>query len=253
VSIFGRDNGGTGAAAALATADEATHGTRVAGASRPADAVPAGAVTRMVERLLDVGIDGRGPFDSAQRIADVAIADHVDADRAIDALVRSHMRLAAAGGFLTGLGGFVTMPVALPANVLEFYLVATRMVASIASARGYDIRRPEVRSAVLLALVGADADDLLSSAGLRPSAFSPTWRLADLAAQRLPGPALMVVNKGVGFRLLTQVGKKSLTRLGKAVPMVGGVLGAGLDTFLLSRIADHARHEFPLRSQPLGR
>jgi hypothetical protein len=31
------------------------------------------------------------------------------------------------------------------------------------------------------------------------------------------------------------------------------VLGAGLDTFLLSRIADHARHEFPLRSQPLGR
>jgi hypothetical protein len=250
VSIFGRDNGGTSHASGLATADEATRGTQDA---VPADAVPAGAVTRMVERLLDVGIDGRGPFDSAQRIADVAVADHVDADRAIDAIVRSHMRLAAAGGFLTGLGGFVTMPVALPANVLEFYLVATRMVASIASARGYDIRRPEVRSAVLLALVGADADDLVSSAGLRPSAFSPTWRLADLAAQRLPGPALMVVNKGVGFRLLTQVGKKSLTRLGKAVPMVGGVLGAGLDTFLLSRIADHARHEFPLRSRPLGR
>ena len=250
MSIFGRDNGGTGAASALATADEATRGTQDA---VPADAVPVGAVTRMVERLLDVGIDGRGPFDSAQRVADVAVADHVDADRAIDAIVRSHMRLAAAGGFLTGLGGFVTMPVALPANVLEFYLVATRMVASIASARGYDIRRPEVRSAVLLALVGADADDLVSSAGLRPSAFSPTWRLADLAAQRLPGPALMVVNKGVGFRLLTQVGKKSLTRLGKAVPMVGGVLGAGLDTFLLSRIADHARHEFPLRSRPLGR
>jgi hypothetical protein len=155
--------------------------------------------------------------------------------------------MGAAGGFVTSLGGFVTLPVALPANVLEFYLVATRMVAGIASARGYDIRQPEVRSAVLLALVGADADDLLSKAGL-----TKTGRLANLAAQQLPGPALMVVNKAVGFRLLTQVGKKTLTRFGKAVPLVGGVVGAGLDTYLLKRIADHSRHEFPRRSRQLG-
>ncbi|MGZ4598568.1 MAG: EcsC family protein [Oryzihumus sp.] len=202
---------------------------------------------RMVERLLDVGIDGKGPFDSAQKVADVALTDHADVEGAVDAIVRLHLKMGAAGGFVTSLGGFVTLPVALPANVLEFYLVATRMVAGIASARGYDIRQPEVRSAVLLALVGADADDLLSKAGL-----TKTGRLANLAAQQLPGPALMVVNKAVGFRLLTQVGKKTLTRFGKAVPLVGGVVGAGLDTYLLKRIADHSRHEFPRRSRQLG-
>jgi hypothetical protein len=200
----------------------------------------AGAATRMVEHLMDVGIDGRGSFDSAQRVADVAMAEHVDAERAIDAMVRSHLRLAAAGGFVTSVGGFVILPIALFANVLEFYLVATRMVAGIASIRGYDIRKPEVRSAVLLALVGADADDLLKKAG-----FLNTGRLANLAVQRLPGPVLLAVNKAVGFRLLTQAGKKSLTRLGKAVPLAGGVIGAGVDTYLLKRIADHARHEFP--------
>jgi hypothetical protein len=164
------------------------------------------------------------------------------ARRPVDAVVRGHLKLAAAGGFVTGLGGFVTLPVALPANVVEFYVVATRMVASIASLRGYDIKQPEIRSAVLLTLVGADADDLLKKAGVLS-----TGRLANLAAQRLPGPALMVVNKAVGFRLLTTASKKSLTRLGKGVPMVGGVLGAGLDTYLLKRIADQAKHEFPPR------
>jgi EcsC family protein len=202
------------------------------------------AVTRFIENLLDTGIDGKGPFDSAQKVADVRRAEKPDAEEAIDAVVRSHLKLAAAGGFVTGLGGFITLPVALPANVVEFYIVATRMVGAIASLRGYDIKQPEIRSAILLTLVGADADDLLSKAGVRA-----TGRLSNLAAQRLPGPALMVVNKAVGFRLLATAGKKTLTRFGKGVPVIGGVIGAGLDGYLLKRIADHARHEFPPRNQ----
>jgi hypothetical protein len=206
------------------------------------------AATGLVEKLLHVGIEGAGRFDSAEKIASVATGEHPEPDRAIDAIVNSHLKLAAAGGFLTGIGGLVTMPVALPANVLEFYLVATRMVAAVASVRGYDIRRPEVRSAILLALVGAEADDLLQKLG-----FVPAGRLSSLAAERLPGPVMLAINKGVGFRLVSQVGKKALTRFGKAVPLVGGVVGAGLDTYLLHRIADHTKHEFPPKSRPLHR
>ena len=239
MGIFGKDDEPASDTKDLAMVD----------AGRTADAT-AGAATRMIERLMDFGIDGKGPFDSAQKVADVARAEHSGAERAIDAIVRSHLRLAAAGGFVTSLGGFVTMPIALPANVVGFYLVATRMVAGIASTRGYDIRRPEVRSAVLLALVGADADDLLKK--LPPLPGVSTGRLANLAAQGLPGPALLAVNKGVGFRLLNQVGQKSLTRFGKAVPVVGGVVGAGVDTFLLKRIADHARQEFPPKPRPVS-
>jgi EcsC protein family len=224
VRSFGKDDGPAGDITPVATVDDAG----------------AASARRMIEHLLDIGIDGKYPFDSARRVADVAMADHFDAESAIDALVRSHLRLCAVGGFVSNLGGFVVMPIALPANVLGFYLVATRMVAGIASSRGYDIRKPEVRTAILLALIGADADDLLKKAG-----YASTGRLANLAVQRLPGPVLLAVNKGIEFRLLTQVFKKSLTRLGKAVPVVGGVVGAGVDAYLLNRIADHARHEFP--------
>jgi hypothetical protein len=204
--------------------------------------------SKIVEGLLDVGIDGRGPFDSAQKVADCAMSDHGDAERAIDATVRSHLKLAAAGGFVTGLGGVFTLPVALPANVLEFYALATRMTATVASLRGYDLRQTGVREAVMLTLVGADADDLLKRAGVRT-----TGRLAGLAAQRLPGPALMVLNKGIGFRLVSQVGKSALARFGKGVPVVGGMVGAGVDLYLMRRIAEQARREFPHAHAALGR
>lgn len=205
------------------------------------------AASRIVERLLEVGIDGRGPVDSAQQLADKARSAHPGADEAIDAVVRQHLKVAAAGGFVTGVGGLVTLPVALPVNVAEFYLLATRMVAAIACLRGYDLHQPEVRSAVLLTLVGADSDDLLKKAGVASSG-----RLANLAAERLPGPALMMVNKGVGFRLLSQLGRKGLQRFGKAVPLLGGAVGAGVDLYLLRRIAEHARHEFPPHSSVLA-
>lgn len=199
-------------------------------------------VSRVVESLLDTGIDGKGPFDPAAQVADAALAKHGgDVEKAVDEVVRDHLKLVAASGFLTNLGGFVTLPVALPANVIGFYMLATRMSAAVARLRGYDITDPRIRSAVLLSLVGADSQDLLAKAGM----VAPTGRLTALAAQRLPGPALMVVNKAVGFRILSTAGKKTFSRFGKSIPLVGGAVGAGLDGWLMKQLGDHVRTEFP--------
>ncbi len=201
-----------------------------------------GSVSKVVENLLDTGIDGKGPFDSAAAVADAALAKHGgDVEKAVSEVVRDHLKLVAVSGFVTNLGGFVTLPVALPANVLGFYVLATRLSASVARLRGYDISNPQIRSAVLLSLVGADAQDLLAKAGM----VAPTSRLTALAAQRLPGPALMVVNKAVGFRILSTAGRKTFSRFGKSIPVVGGAVGAGLDGWLLKQLADHVRAEFP--------
>lgn len=199
-------------------------------------------VSKVVESLLDTGIDGKGPFDPAARVADAALAKHGgDVEKAVDDVVRDHLKLVAASGFLTNLGGFVTLPVALPANVIAFYMLATRMSAAVTRLRGYDIADPRIRSAVLLSLVGADSQDLLAKAGM----VAPTGRLTALAAQRLPGPALMVVNKAVGFRILSTAGKKTFSRFGKSIPLVGGAVGAGLDGWLMKQLGDHVRTEFP--------
>ncbi|MGO1166860.1 MAG: EcsC family protein [Janibacter sp.] len=201
-----------------------------------------GAVATVIQSLLELGIDGRGKFTSAADVGDAALTKHRGhAGKAVDEIVGDHLKLAGASGFLTNLGGFAAMAVSLPANVLGFYVLATRMSAAIAHVRGHDLSRPEVRSAVLLSLVGADAQDLLAKAGMT----APSGRLASLATQHLSGPALMVVNKAVGFRILSQAGKGVFARFGKAVPLVGGAVGAGMDVWLLKQLADHVRTEFP--------
>ena len=195
----------------------------------------------LANRLMDVGIDGKGRFDSAAEVAQRALQDSGgDVDGAIDKIVSDHRRLAAAGGFVTGLGGFVTMTVSLPANIAGFYALATRMTAAIAHVRGYDLRNPDLRSAILLALIGGEADALLKKAGV-----VSTGRLASLATRGLPPAARMVIDKAVGFRLVAQVSEKLLPRLGKSIPFAGGVVGAGLDVYLLNKVATTARTQFP--------
>lgn len=201
-----------------------------------------GAIDRLVTVLLDVGLDGRGPLPPVRGVADEALRKAGgDRDKAIAALARRFTVTGGVGGFVTGLGGFITMPVAVPVNVAEFYLQAVRMVGAVAFLRGHDIDDPRVRSAILLTLVGSDADEVLKTAGMA----SASSRATAFALQGLPPAALMMVNKAVGFRLMRGLTEKGLTRLGRAVPFAGGLLGAGIDGYMMKTIADHAMSEFP--------
>ncbi|HET9842705.1 MAG TPA: hypothetical protein VFQ01_11930 [Nocardioides sp.] len=200
-----------------------------------------GVVGRLVQVLLDAGIDGLGPLRSASEIADLARRDTRTPEGAVKKVVRSHVVTGGVGGFVTSLGGFVTMPVALPANVVEFYVGATRMVAAIAALRGYDVDDPRVRTSVLLTLVGSEADEVLAKAGLSGG----TGKMVGLVGQQLPPAALLMLNKAIGFRLLRGFGEKAFARLGRGVPLAGGVVGGGIDVWMMKRIADHALTEFP--------
>lgn len=204
-----------------------------------------GAVTRLIGGLLGVGIDGKGPFASAAKVAGKALRNNRNhSEKAIDDVVSKHVRGGAAGGFVTSVGGFITMPVAIPANVFEFYVQATRMVAGVALLRGYDIKKDEIRTAVLLTLIGNDAKDALRDSGLPVGALGGGM-FTSLLTGRLPKSALMVVNKAVGFRVLRSAGQSSLARLGRLVPVAGGVLGGALDGWLMKRIGKSAKREFP--------
>lgn len=201
-----------------------------------------GPVDRLVAMLVDTGLDGRGPLSSARELAEEALLDvQGDRERAIARLARASTVKGGIGGFVTGLGGFVTMPVSLPLNVAEFYLQAVRMVGGIATLRGYDIDEPRVRTAVLLTLVGSDSEEVLKKAGMATAGS----RLTSFALKGMPPAALMVVNKAVGFRLMRGVSEKLLSRLGRGIPVAGGLVGGGIDAFMMKKIADHAMKEFP--------
>jgi hypothetical protein len=211
---------------------------RTASALRAAGQEHPGPLGRVV---LDAGLDGLGPIRSAVEVADAALRDADDSEEAIETLVRDHLALSALGGFLTGVGGYVTLPVALSVNLAEFYLVAIRMVGAIAVVRGYDVRQPEVRTAVLLTLVASRSDEVLAKEGFGAGTLSR------IGLGRMPPGALMLVNKAIFFRLLRRVNKRLFRNLGRGMPLLGGGAGAALDSWMMARIAGQALVEFPLQ------
>ena len=215
------------------------------------DALPQiddGAITQLIGSVLDFGLDGLGPIASAERVAFWALTGAPSTEAAVKRVVRRHVAGAGVGGFATGVGGFVTMVVAVPVNVVEFYIQAARMVGAIAHLRGYDIKDATVRTAILLTMIGANATEVLRAAGLPLSSS-----VGALATRRLPSAAAMVVNKAIAFRLVKMVGERALVRAGRAVPVLGGGVGALFDGAMLHRIGEAARREFPPVVRPVER
>lgn len=198
------------------------------------------AATGLVTKLVDLGIDGLGPLSSAQDVADKTRSENKNVEHAVADVVSNARKQAAAGGFVTGLGGFFTLPVALPANILGFYVIATRSVAAIAALRGFDLSDERVRASVLLVLTGQDASGVLSKVGVGGTGGVVTR----LLSSRVPKNTLMLVQKGVGFRLVTQAGKGVLARFGRFIPLAGGIIGAGSDLWSVGSILKAARKEF---------
>src|SRR3954452_14009753 len=116
-----------------------------------------GLTSAFVHQALDKAITGVGPLPSAASAADKQRAEqHGDVERAIHEVIENHVRYAGAQGFLTNIGGLVTMAVTVPVNLSGLALIQCRMVAGIAHLRGYDLADPRTRDAILACLLGEE-------------------------------------------------------------------------------------------------
>ena len=70
---------------------------------------------------MDVGIDGAGPQVGQWIAEDARRGDPYDRGGDLK-IARKTVARGAIGGFVASVGGFVTMPIALPVNVVEFYV-----------------------------------------------------------------------------------------------------------------------------------
>jgi hypothetical protein len=199
-----------------------------------------------VQLFFAIGIDGHGPLTSAVELADAARAGSLTTEEAVARVARIASLRSSGGGFVTGLGGFSGLRLALPVNVFEFYLQAARMVAAIAVLRGHDIGEVRVRKAVLQTLVTTQSNSVLVKAVSATRGGS----LAKKALQALPAGAELVVNKGIGFRLLRLLVERLFGQFGRGVPLIGGLAVAVTDGWMMRRIAEQAMTDFPAEGVP---
>jgi len=179
-----------------------------------------------LQKVLDRAVRGVGPFDPAAQVADEALTEHGgNLEEALDALVRSHSKLAATQGFVTNIGGLVTMAVSVPANVTGLTLVQLRLHAALAHLHGHDLGSPSVRSAVLVTLLGHDETEQLVKKGKLPG--NARW-LASAGSVSPETPQQVATQ--VAATLIGQLGGKQLaSTVGKRIPLFGGIVGAGTD------------------------
>ena len=191
----------------------------------------------VLRQILEVAIDGYQRFPGAERIADTKLERcGGDVTDAIEAVIDQHIRLAGVQGFATSIGGLVTLPVALPANLTGLAVVQCRMVAAIAHLRGYDLDDPRVRTAVITCLLGEEGvTDRLRKASLVSSPLA-------IATAPVFDPELdRQISGEVVAELIGRIsGKRMALTVTRRVPFLGGAVGAGVDGWSTYRVGQFA-------------
>lgn len=196
-------------------------------------------IMQALDWAYDKAVNGVPGLDSAQELAESYLKGDAPLVDKVNSLIRWQNTKCATSGFITGLGGLLTLPVAIPANISSVMYVQLRMIAAIAYMGGYDIRDDRVKSLVYVCLLGNAGKDLIKELGIQIGT-----KVAKQAIEQISGKLIVKINQTVGFRLLTKFGQKGIINLGKAIPLVGGIISGLLDLFATDIIGNVARDTF---------
>ena len=196
-------------------------------------------IMEVLDWSYEKAVDGLPGMETAQELANKYLNRYNSTDEAIDKFIKWQQAKCATSGFLTGLGGIITLPVAIPANISSVIYVQTRMVAAIAHMGGFDLKDDQVRTLVYVALTGQAAADILKQAGIK---FGT--KMSTVLIKKIPFEVIKQINKAVGFRLVTKFGQTGVINLGKGIPFVGGIIGGTVDAVGTSTIGKTAKRVF---------
>jgi uncharacterized protein (DUF697 family) len=194
---------------------------------------------QLLEWAYEKSTSGFPGVDTAEELADSYKDEMTSRYQQANSLIRFQNTKAATSGFVSGLGGLITLPVALPANVASVLFVQMRMIAAIAHLGGHDVRNDKVKTLIYSCLVASSAKDVAKMIGI---GFGN--KLAVKLIKDIPGKTIMEINRKVGFRLVTKFGQTGVVNLGKAVPLLGGIIGGSFDAYSTNKIGNIARDTF---------
>lgn len=179
-----------------------------------------GLLSKTMDWAYDRALGGLSGIDSAYELGNSFLTQSGTLDDQVNSLIKWQMAKSGTSGFLGGVGGLITMPFLIPANMASVLYIQIRMIAAIAYIGGHDLNDDKVKSLVYFCLVGNTVKEVAKDATIRVST-----NLAQKAGQKM----------------LAKVGGKGL---GKAIPLMGGLIGGAFDAFSTKLVGDIARKVF---------
>ena len=172
---------------------------------------------------------------SVEELANDYLKKHRTTEEACRAMLKNQIATCTTSGVVTGFGGFITMPVAIPANVGSVIYVQMRMIACVAYMADYELDSDQTQTFIYSCLAGVAVNGLLKQAGIKIGV-----KFTNGLIKKIPGKVLTKINQKVGFRFITKFGTKGIVNLGKLLPGVGAIVGGGLDLVETKIIAERA-------------
>ena len=199
------------------------------------------AISATLDKCYQTALNGMPKLKSCYELADEYLSKYVSQEKAIDNFAKWQIAKCTTSGFLTSLGGIVTLPVAIPANLASVWYIQLRMVSTIAVISGQDPSDDEVQTLAYICLTGVSLSKICKDAGIKAGE-----KFAQGAINKLPIEIIRKINKATVPKLITKSGATGIINLGKMVPVVGGVIGGSFDLVGTSIIAAKAKKVFLL-------
>ena len=184
-------------------------------------------------------VDGIPGTPNCESLANEYLSKYGSTEIAVQHLIKNQITKCTASGFITNVGGLITLPVALPANIASVLYMQMRMIATMAVMGGYNVDDDEVQTLVFVCLVDTSVVDLCKKAGIDIAVKTTKSLIA-----KIPGTFITKINQLIGFRLVTKFGTKGVINLGQMAPVVGGFVSGGMDFVTTKRIAKRAYKMF---------
>lgn len=154
---------------------------------------------------------------------------------AADAAISLATVIGGGTGFVFGLPGFLLTPITLPANVVGAAAIQLHLAATIAAIGGHDPSDPAIRSACVACL-----EKKVGRAGQNEPEEEVAVRAGIKVLERLLRLAGEQAARGFGWAARKVV----LRRIGRRIPGVGGLIGAGSDGLMTRYVGRCARARF---------
>lgn len=192
-------------------------------------------IDQLVSTCYDKALTGIPGSKPCIELANEYLAKYTDHSLAAKRFVAAQIAKCTTSGFLTSLGGAITIPVAIPANLTSVLYIQMRMIATIAAMGGFDPHDDEVQTLVYMCLAGVSVADVCKAAGIKAANSS-----AKVVIKKIPGAMLKTINSRLGYRFITKAGNTGVVNLMKLVPAAGGFVGGGIDLVSTRTIAKRA-------------
>lgn len=191
-----------------------------------------GIISKTLDWAYSKAVVGFTGVDSAYDLGNSYLKQDGTIEQQVDSLIKWQVAKAATSGFVTGLGGVMVMPLTVPANIASVIYVQIRMITAIAYMGGHDIKDDRVKSLVYICMVGNGAKELLKDISIKAG-----------------GRILSNIMEKVSAKLATKAGAKSLTSTGKAIPVLGGIVGGSYDAVSTKIVGKVAKRIFINKSE----